>query len=921
MPENQTCEKLRKRIQELEKALSEQKRINEKLHEDLSRFQLLYERVSLGYQSLDEQGHFLEVNQAWLDLLGYTREEVIGRSFSEFLHSDWKKHFEENFPRFKAIGEITGVEFEMIKKDGKSILVTFNGKIGRKIDGSFQQTHCILHEITEQKRAEDALRASEEHYRTILESSPILFVIHRKGVIDYINRAGCAILGGKDPSEMKGRNIFDLVHPEYKNKVARRFANLKAGHINAPEDIGIVRDDGEILFLQNTSLPVQFRNETAVLLMSVDITERKRVEKALRESERKWRNILVSTPQIGISFDPQARIVFANEHLLKLTGWKRREIIGRDWFEMFIPEYIREEVRKVFQTTISQKDALDFSNYENEILTRSGDLLNIAWSNVVNKDSEGNVSEITCLGVDLTERRKAENEIRKQKRLFETMFNTIPDGVVITNTRREIQLANKGVETTFGYRPEDLLGKSTEMLYANQSKYREAGSAVFDKNAKKPGDLYITRYRKKSGQEFTGETFGAKLLDENNQWIGNLGIMRDITEREQAEMRVQQAQKMESIGNLAGGIAHDFNNILFPIIGIAELLLEDLPKDSQEYENAQEILRAGKRGSDLVNQILAFSRQSAHQLIPVRAQQILREVLKLMRATIPSYIEIHEDIQSDCGLMMANPTQIHQVAMNIITNAFHAMESDGGKITVKLKEVTLESGELPGSFLESGRYAVLSISDSGHGMSADLLTKIFEPYFTTKEQGKGTGLGLAVAYGIVKEHKGEIKVYSELGKGTTFNIYLPVMSRPSGMESHDATEVNHSGHERILVVDDEAAIAKLEKQMLERLGYKVTSRVNSLEAVEVFKARPDDFDVVVTDMTMPHLTGDQLVRELRMIRPDIPVIICTGFSERINAGKAEKIGIQGFLMKPILKAELSRIVRKVLDEARRSVQG
>ena len=499
------------------------------------------------------------------------------------------------------------------------------------------------------------------------------------------------------------------------------------------------------------------------------------------------------------------------------------------------------------------------------------------------------------------------------------MFNTIPDGVVITNTRREIQLANRGMETTFGYKPEELVGKTTELLYADHIKFSEAGSAVFDADAKKSGNLYVTRYRKKSGQEFTGETFGAKLFDENNQWIGNLGIMRDITEREQAEMRVQQAQKMESIGNLAGGIAHDFNNILFPIIGIAELLLEDIPRDSQEYENAQEILRAGKRGSDLVNQILAFSRQSAHQLIPIRAQQILREVLKLMRATIPSYIEIHEDIQRDCGLIMANPTQIHQVAMNIITNAFHAMESEGGKITVKLKEVTLEAGELPGSFLESGRYAVLSISDTGHGMPADLLTKIFEPYFTTKEQGKGTGLGLAVAYGIVKEHKGEIKVYSELGKGTTFNIYLPVMSRPSGMESHDAAEVQHSGHERILVVDDEAAIAKLEKQMLERLGYKVTSRVNSLEAVEVFKARRDDFDVVVTDMTMPHMTGDQLAKELRMIRPDIPVIICTGFSERINAGKAEKIGIQGFLMKPILKAELSRIVRKVLDEAKRTV--
>ena len=347
MPENQTCEKLRKRIQELEKALSEQKRINEKLHEDLSRFQLLYERVPLGYQSLDEQGHFLEVNQAWLDLLGYTREEVIGRSFAEFLRSDWKNHFEENFPRFKAIGEITGVEFEMIKKDGKSILVTFNGKIGRKIDGSFQQTHCILYEITEQKRVEDALRASEEHYRTILESSPILFVIHRKGVIDYINRAGCAILGGKRPSEMKGRNIFDLVHPDYKNKVARRFANLKAGHINSPEDIGIVRDDGEILFLQNTSLPVRFRNETAVLLMSIDITERKR-GKRLRESERKWRNILVSTPQIGIS-SIRGPGSFRNEHLLKLTGWKRREIIGRDWFEMFIPNTSGKRSERYFK--------------------------------------------------------------------------------------------------------------------------------------------------------------------------------------------------------------------------------------------------------------------------------------------------------------------------------------------------------------------------------------------------------------------------------------------------------------------------------------------------------------------------------------------------------------------------------------------
>lgn len=304
---------------------------------------------------------------------------------------------------------------------------------------------------------------------------------------------------------------------------------------------------------------------------------------------------------------------------------------------------------------------------------------------------------------------------------------------------------------------------------------------MFDRNAKPRDDLYVTRCRRKDGKEFSGETFGAKLLDEHNQWIGNLGVMRDITEKEQTELRIQQAQKMESIGNLAAGIAHDFNNILFPIIGMSEMLLEDLPEESLDHENVLEILKAGKRGRDLVKQILAFSRQTENRKIPIRIQYIVKEVLKLYRATIPTNIDIKQNIQTDCGLVMADPTQIHQVAMNIITNAYHAVEERGGSITLELTESVSEGPAFTGA--DAGRYVNLSISDTGHGMPPELKKKIFDPYFTTKEKGKGTGLGLAMVYGIVKNHNGEVEVHSEVGKGTIFNVYLPLLETTGGADS------------------------------------------------------------------------------------------------------------------------------------------
>ena len=384
-------------------------------------------------------------------------------------------------------------------------------------------------------------------------------------------------------------------------------------------------------------------------------------------------------------------------------------------------------------------------------------------------------------------------------------------------------------------------------------------------------------------------------------------------EKEKVESHLQQIQKMEAIGILAGGIAHDFNNILSSVIGYAELARYDTPELSHARSNVDEVLRAGNRAKELVKQLLTFSRKTEIEKKTVFPHQIIKEDLKLLRASIPATIEIQQDIDPDCGAVIADPTQIDQIVLNLCTNASHALEEHGGQIRVELKRLFLAAEETANmGGLSPGPYVLLTVSDTGHGMDRATLERVFDPYFTTKEVGKGSGLGLAVVHGIVKNLDGTIIVDSAPDQGTAFQVFLPRVEAEADQQTGE-NEALPTGTERILVVDDESTVVEYNKKLLERFGYRVTAMTSSVEALETFQANPAAFDLIITDQTIPLLPGAKFAQKVLKIRPDIPIILCTGYSSAISEDKATAIGIGAFIMKPVSVKELTTTVRKVLD--------
>jgi len=511
-----------------------------------------------------------------------------------------------------------------------------------------------------------------------------------------------------------------------------------------------------------------------------------------------------------------------------------------------------------------------------------------------------------------------EDELRESDKRFRVLFDYAPDPFFILRTDGTLVDANKEAEKFSGYDRKDVIGNNVIKVGRLSEKDIPKVSDTLEKSKhQKPTGPDEIVFHRKDGVPVFAEITTHPVNIKGEHLV--LGIARDITGRKleeenkkKLESQIQQAQKMEAIGTLAGGIAHDFNNILAAIMGYTELALGEVEDGTGLNSNLQEVLQAVNRAKDLVKQILTFSRQSEKELKPVQIKLIVKETLKLMRASLPATVEIRQQINSDV-LVKGDTTQIHQLMMNLCANAGYAMQEKGGLLNVCLDKVVLDADfgdRYPN--LKPGSYLELTVSDTGSGIPKHILPRIFDPFFTTKDKGKGTGMGLAVVHGIVQSHGGEIFATSELGKGAVFRVLLPAIEYQQEIESISENSIP-GGSERILFVDDEPDLTKTSKKNLESLGYDVVVRNSSRDALELFKSLPHEFDLVITDMTMPNMTGDALAKELLSIRPDLPIILCTGFSANIDEEKAAAMGIRAFVSKPVLKGEIATTIREVLD--------
>lgn len=902
--------------------ITERKIVEEELKASEQKYRELFENAPAGIFRTNSQGEVLSINSAMARMLGLDSTQDTIQRFNHletnlYVHAERRAEF---IRQMREQGSVEGFEYEANTADGRVVWLSMNARISQlEDDGNFIIEGFTM-DITERKRTEDALQESEAKYRQLIElASEGVWADDYDNVTTFVNPQMAEMLGYR-PEEILGHRNVEFMYPE--DLIVGDDGDLvqrseigdarRRGEKSAYEQ-RFKRADGTELWCMVSGTPIigsdgQYLGSFGML---TDITERKQIEKTLTESELRYRRLFESAKDGILILDAETGMVDdVNPYLIDMLGYSYEQLQGKEIWELgFLKDIVasRDNFYELQQQEYIRYDDLPLE-------TVDGQRIDVEF--VSNVYQVNNRKVIQCNIRDISERKRAEAALYQANREWETTFETITDMITVHDADFNILRANKAAkESLYLSNIDEITHIKCFRCYHGTDKPPEGCPSC---DCLRTGLPAVQEVYEPHLDQYV-EIRAIPTFDKDGRLGGLIHVVRNITERKLAEKeraaledQLRQVHKMEAIGTLAGGIAHDFNNLLFAILGNAELALDEIDAGSQAYANIQALVVAGNRAKGLVQQILAFSRKTRQELVPLEIVKIIKEVLKMLRATFPSTIEIQQRMEQISALVIADPTEMHQVLMNLCTNAAIAMDQGPGVLGITLRETEIspESAQVVLG-LAPGLYIELSVSDTGHGIAPEIQSRIFEPFFTTRETGKGTGLGLSVVHGIVTKLGGTITVDSKVDTGTRFTVYLPAQRGAVGSaELEDAQLPRGTAH--ILIVDDESNVLAVEQQMLESLGYRVTCCASAVEALALLRRDPQGIDVLLTDQTMPRQTGIELARDMFALRPDLPVILCTGYSEAVTPETIAAFGIKECLYKPVHKRELAEVIQRVL---------